>query len=716
MAYNPFRNFWLKAIAIGIAVLLWFVVGGEKVVERSLRVPLEMQNLPPGLEVVGDSPGSVDVRVRGSSSVLGQLSAGDVVAVLDLSNSRAGRRLLHLAPDHVRVPFGIEVTYVGPGTLPLVLERSSTKVVPVVASVEGDPAAGYTVARVTIEPTEIEVEGPESALRQLTQASTEPIDLDGTTMSVRETVTIGVPNSAARLRSPRSARVFVEIAPVRTERTLATVPVRMLNLRGGLSAQSAPSNVAPSADRRLEGVRRRVHRTRASVNHDQMSITLFGTDGVRGRAGTAPLDQVTIRRLGMALVKALPAASSPPRLLVGRDTRESGAWIERDLALGARSCGAEVVSAGVIPTPAIAHLTRSQEFSAGLVISASHNPFEDNGIKVFSGGGEKFTEKLEAEVEAIVADRSWEAPGGDAPPVPLIDEAEAYLAHARAAMNGRIPAHAKRVAIDCAHGATYELAPRLLRSLGFDVTATGCAPDGRNINLACGSTHPEGLARLVVERACDLGIAFDGDGDRAIFVDHTGRIVDGDAVIHLCATQMQATGRLRGNTVVATVMSNIGLEIALRDRGIGLIRCPVGDKYVMEELLRDNLSLGGEQSGHIIFPDLLFTGDGIVTALSVLRVMAETGRPLADLAGELRTFPQVLVNVRVREKRDWTAIPVVARAASEVESKLAGRGRLLVRYSGTETLLRIMIEGERQDEINAWAEQIAAAVRTEIGQ
>lgn len=446
-----------------------------------------------------------------------------------------------------------------------------------------------------------------------------------------------------------------------------------------------------------------------------MSATLFGTDGIRGRAGEPPLDTRTVRRLGMALVRALPSGGGPVRLLVGRDTRESGEPIERDLALGAAAAGATVVSAGVIPTPAVAHLTRSQGFAAGLVISASHNPFPDNGIKVFSGGGEKFTEALESEVEAIMADPSWQEPGGPAPRVPHVDEASAYLAHARTALDGRFPAHARRVAVDCANGATCEVAPALLRSLGFDVTTTGCEPDGRNINLDCGSTRPGRLARLVVERGCDVGVAFDGDGDRAILVDAAGRIVDGDAVLLLCAKRMQATGRLRGDTVVATVMSNIGLEIALRELGIGLVRTPVGDKFVMEELLRDNLSLGGEQSGHVIFPDFLYTGDGIVTALNVLRVMAETGRPLADLAGDLKTYPQVLQNLRVREKRDWRSIPAAAEAIAEVEARLRGRGRLLVRYSGTEPLLRVMIEGERQDEIEAWAARIVAAVRDEIG-
>jgi phosphoglucosamine mutase len=314
-----------------------------------------------------------------------------------------------------------------------------------------------------------------------------------------------------------------------------------------------------------------------------------------------------------------------------------------------------------------------------------------------------------------MADESWQAPAGEAPAVPFVDEAAVYLTHARRAFEGEVPAHARRMAIDCANGATFEVAPALLHGLGFDVTMIGCSPDGRNINLDCGSTHPEQLARLVVEERCDLGVAFDGDGDRAIFIDHAGRIVDGDAVMFLCAKQMLATGRLRGPAVVATVMSNIGLEIALGGLGIGLVRCPVGDKYVMEELLRDNLSLGGEQSGHVIFPDLLYTGDGTITALNVLRVMGETGRSLADLAGELRTFPQVLLNVRVRDKRDWRTIPAAASAVADVEARLAGRGRLLVRYSGTEPLLRIMIEGERQDEIDAWAARIAAAVRESIG-
>ncbi len=446
-----------------------------------------------------------------------------------------------------------------------------------------------------------------------------------------------------------------------------------------------------------------------------MGQRLFGTDGVRGKAGEPPLDPPTIRRLGGALVRALAKSAGLPRLVIGRDTRESGAWIERELAAGAIEAGAHVTSAGVISTPAVAYLTREDDFAAGVVISASHNPFGDNGIKVFSGAGEKLTEELESAIEAIVADRSWQTGTGDAPPVPAADLSGEYLAHAGRALGGRVPEHARFVAVDCANGATAILAPRLMRELGFEVTAIGCSPDGRNINLGCGSTHPDMLGRLVVESRASLGVAFDGDGDRAIFVNELGQIVGGDAVMYLCARHMQATGRLRGDAIVATVMSNIGLEIGLREAGIELVRCPVGDKYVMEEMLRRNISLGGEQSGHVIFAESLFTGDGLVTALNVLRVMAETGLSLGALAAPLRTYPQTLLNVRVREKRDVNTLPDVASAIRQVERRLANRGRLLVRYSGTEPLLRIMLEGEHQHEIQEWAEEIAGVVRTHLG-
>ena len=441
---------------------------------------------------------------------------------------------------------------------------------------------------------------------------------------------------------------------------------------------------------------------------------LFGTDGVRGRAGEHPLDHETVARLGAALVRGMRHGDAPLGFIVGRDTRESGEWIEQELARGIRSQGGRLTSGGIMPTPAVAYVAREMDFDAGIVISASHNPFEDNGIKVFSGRGEKFTEALERHVEQIVADPSWSVNGDLSRPVERADVADAYLAHARLALPDPHRLGALKIAIDTANGATTGVAARLFRELGFDVVIIGGSPDGRNINLNCGSTHPQLLAATVRQNQCRLGVAFDGDGDRAIFVDASGGIVDGDAVLLMCARHMKAQGRLKGNAVVATVMSNIGLELALRESGIELVRTSVGDKYVMEEMLKRGLSIGGEQSGHIIFSDHLFTGDGIVTALNVLRVMADSGRELADLAGELATYPQVLLNVRVLQKKDLSTIPPVADAMADVERRLDGSGRLLVRYSGTEPLLRIMIEGKNQAEIQHMASSIAAVVKREL--
>jgi phosphoglucosamine mutase len=446
-----------------------------------------------------------------------------------------------------------------------------------------------------------------------------------------------------------------------------------------------------------------------------MSPRLFGTDGVRGKAGEHPLDHDTVARLGAALVRAMRTDGKPLRFIAGRDTRESGEWIERELARGIRSEGAQLTTAGVIPTPAVAYVAREMAYDAGIVISASHNPFQDNGIKVFSGRGEKFTEALEREVEEIIADAGWTVSGSADDPVERTDVVDAYISHARLALPDPQRLGRLKIAVDTANGATTTVAPRLFEELGFDVQLIGAAPDGRNINLDCGSTHPEALARVVVERGCRVGVAFDGDGDRAILVDASGRIVDGDAVLLMCGRHLKQLGELKGNAVVATVMSNIGLELAFRDSAIDMIRCPVGDKYVMEEMIKRGLSLGGEQSGHIIFSEHLFTGDGIVTALSVLRVMADSGRELADLAGELITYPQVLLNVRVREKRDLRTVPAVADAMKRVEDRLAGNGRLLVRYSGTEPLLRVMIEGQDQQEIQGWATQIVNTVKEHLG-
>ena len=450
-------------------------------------------------------------------------------------------------------------------------------------------------------------------------------------------------------------------------------------------------------------------------NTDIAIPRLFGTDGVRGVAGRHPLDPPTVRRLGASLVRVLPHGTTSPRLLVGRDTRESGAWIEAELAAGASSADARVTSAGVVPTPAVAYLTPREGYDAGVVISASHNPFEDNGIKVFSNHGEKLTERAERQIEAMIADRSWSVDGREEGSVDRADLSGAYLDHLRAVLPEAAPLKGLRMGVDCANGATTTLAPSLFESLGMEVIAIGNQPDGRNINLDCGSTHPYRLARLVVERGCQMGVAFDGDGDRAIFVDHNGHVVNGDAVLLMCARQLQLEGRLNGNAIVATVMSNIGLEIALRPLGIGLIRCDVGDKYVAQEMIARDVSLGGEQSGHIIFADYLWTGDGLCTALNVLRTVTLAGRTLADLASDLTTYAQVLLNVRVRDKVDLEHVPAVRAVMARVRSRVEGQGRLLVRYSGTEPLLRVMLEGQREEEIRAWAQEIIDVVHEHLG-
>jgi phosphoglucosamine mutase len=446
-------------------------------------------------------------------------------------------------------------------------------------------------------------------------------------------------------------------------------------------------------------------------------MRLFGTDGVRGKAGEHPLDVATVRRLGAALVRAMrhgDRTGASLRFLAGRDTRESGDWIERELAFGARSQGGTLTSAGIIPTPAVAYLTPRMGYTAGVVISASHNPFEDNGIKVFSGAGEKFTETLEQHVESIVADPSWSVPDGEAAVVEQVDLRSEYLAHLVEILPRDARTAGMRIAIDCANGATTTVAPRLFEQLGFDVHLLGNKPDGRNINLKCGSTAPEPLAAAVVEGGYRLGVAFDGDGDRAIFVDHRGSIVTGDAVMLMCAKRMKSEGRLPGDAIVATVMSNIGLELALQDAGIAMYRCPVGDKYVMEEMMRRGIALGGEQSGHIIFSEYLFTGDGLATALNVLRTVARSGRELADLASELTSYPQVLMNLRVTRKVDLKTIPTVASVMDVVEGRLAGHGRLLVRYSGTEPLLRVMLEGRDEGELKKWGQEIVDAARAAL--
>jgi phosphoglucosamine mutase len=454
---------------------------------------------------------------------------------------------------------------------------------------------------------------------------------------------------------------------------------------------------------------------------------LFGTDGIRGKAGQFPLDEATVERIGRALVANL--AGDPgraPRLLIGRDTRESGPQIEAALTRGALAAGASVESAGVITTPGVAYITRAHGFDAGIVISASHNPFRDNGIKVFSPTGKKLADDMEQRIEGDIA-ASMDNPHGESA-VSTSDEGQqnshireaeyqaAYLAFLADEIAGGLSLAGMRIGIDCANGAACQFAPELFRRLGAQVEVIANTPDGRNINEGCGSLHLEGLQRLVREKHLDLGIAFDGDADRALFVDANGKLVDGDVTLLILAGELKRRDQLTGNLVVATVMSNIGLELALGERGIALIRASVGDRYVLEELLSRQAKLGGEQSGHIIFPDISLAGDGMITAIELLRAVSAAGRSLAELAAEMKRYPQVLVNVRVSRKVPFDAIPDVKTAIDRLENELQGRGRLLVRYSGTENLARVMIEGEAQEGIEAQASALADRIRAAIGE
>jgi phosphoglucosamine mutase len=443
----------------------------------------------------------------------------------------------------------------------------------------------------------------------------------------------------------------------------------------------------------------------------------FGTDGIRGRAGEPPLDPATVQRIGRAIVRALGIPS--PRVLIGRDTRESGPGIEQHLAAGLAAEGAHPESAGIIPTPAIAHLARQRSglrrrgYDLGVVISASHNPYQDNGIKVFGGAGRKFSTELEDRTEAIIAELEGQ-PMREARGVEQRDLGRAYLEHLKRSYHG--PAlQGTHLVVDCANGATAFLARRLFEDLGARVTAINDQPDGRNINRDCGATHPECVAARVKQLGADLGLAFDGDGDRCILADASGRVVDGDHVLFLTARHLQSQGALKGGAVVATVMSNVGLEIALGKAGIPLVRTAVGDRNVLEEMERRGSNLGGEQSGHVIFLDHEPTGDGMLTGLEVLEVVKAFRRPLHELAADLVVYPQVLMNVRVRERTDIETVPEIRAHLDRARTTLDGRGRLVVRYSGTEPLLRVMAEGPDESEVRELAQAIVDAVKARLG-
>ncbi|WP_158821842.1 phosphoglucosamine mutase [Granulicella sp. S156] len=473
---------------------------------------------------------------------------------------------------------------------------------------------------------------------------------------------------------------------------------------------------------------------------------LFGTDGIRAVAGEPPLDRHTVRAVGVALATKLKdeANGKPVHVVMGMDTRESGPWIAATLAAGLREAGAEVESAGVITTPAIAFLARKHGFSAGVVISASHNPWRDNGIKIFGGDGYKLPDVvelgIEAEIERVLAD-------GDRASAEESEYRGLSTAAAKDAASGRddsdfggkdqlpevnesyraeyirflleavpdISLDNRRVVIDCANGAASSVAPQLFESLRGTVEVTHASPDGRNINERCGALHPEVVAAEVKVRHASMGFTFDGDADRALFADEHGNVVNGDAVMLVCARDLQARGKLADNLVVATTMSNMGLEAAFKRSGIRMLRAPVGDKYVLEEMRNSGASLGGEQSGHILFPAKATTGDGLLTALLVLDVVHRSGKTLGELIADLKNYPQVILNVKVREKKPLDTIPSVVTTIRAAEEELKDSGRVVIRYSGTETLARVMIEAESEEAMRRHAEAIAGAIRAELG-
>ena len=442
---------------------------------------------------------------------------------------------------------------------------------------------------------------------------------------------------------------------------------------------------------------------------------LFGTDGIRGEAGRFPLDAATVKIIGFSLASHLAETIKEPAIVIGRDTRESGEWLEQALIEGATHAGLKCLSAGVITTPGVAYLTRHLKANAGVVISASHNPYQDNGIKIFSASGQKIDDALERQIERDVEKGFQNIDSKN----PLSKASTSlrydYLNFLTNEIANDLSLHGLSIVVDCANGASTEFAPKLFETLGARVIAINDKPDGRNINLNSGSLHIESLMEAVAKENADLGVAFDGDADRSLFVDEKGGFVDGDATLWVLANHLRSHGQLKDDTVVATVMSNVGLEIAFRAVGIKLIRTDVGDKYVLDELLSRRASLGGEQSGHIIMPALSLAGDGMITALCLLRALRESGQPLTAATAGFQQYPQVLVNVRVREKVPLDQIPAVDAAVRSVEERLSHKGRLLLRYSGTEALARVMIEGENQFDIEDYANRIADAIKQEIG-
>ena len=445
---------------------------------------------------------------------------------------------------------------------------------------------------------------------------------------------------------------------------------------------------------------------------------LFGTDGIRGVANIHPMTTEMAMQLGRGTAYIFKNKEKRHRIVIGKDTRLSGYMIENALVAGICSMGVDVLLVGPLPTPGIAFITSSMRADAGIVISASHNPFQDNGIKIFSGNGFKLPDVQESKIEELIFSNHIDSLRPTAAEVGKafrVDDAVGrYVVYLKNSFPKDLSLDGMKIVLDCAHGAAYRVAPAVFEELGAEVIAMGVEPNGENINCQCGSLHPEVVTEKVREHRADIGISLDGDADRAIFSDELGNVVDGDRIMAICADDLKKTKRLRRSTLVATVMSNLGLDLAMKERGIKVVHTPVGDRYVVEEMARGGYNLGGEQSGHLIFLDYNTTGDGVLSALQVLAVMKRENKRLSELAAIMTPFPQVLLNVAVRQKKDPHRIPEITALTKKIQENLGDRGRILVRASGTESLIRVMVEGENEKEILAYAEEISECIREKM--
>ncbi|RRD71092.1 MULTISPECIES: phosphoglucosamine mutase [unclassified Desulfovibrio] len=449
-----------------------------------------------------------------------------------------------------------------------------------------------------------------------------------------------------------------------------------------------------------------------------MADRLFGTDGLRGKVNNSPMTAGMVLRLGLAAGVRFRRGQHQHRVVIGKDTRLSGYMFESALTAGLCAAGMHVIMTGPLPTPAISFLTRNMRADLGVVISASHNPFDDNGIKFFDANGYKLPDETEDEISAMVLDRDFSWPYPDARHVgratKIEDAGGRYIVYTKSSFPAHLTLAGLRIVVDCGNGASYKVAPLALEELGAEVFRIGTSPDGTNINEHCGSLYPEVVAAKVREVRADVGLALDGDADRLVMVDERGTILDGDQLMAMCAQALMARGELPGNILVATAMSNMALEIFMQEHGGVLLRTKVGDRYVMEAMRREGAMLGGEQSGHLVFHQYSTTGDGLLAALQVLKIMCEKEKPLSELAGLLIPFPQKLINVRIKNRLPFEERPAIGDAVQKVEAALAGRGRVLLRYSGTESLCRVMVEGEHPDKVQEYAEELAAIVAREL--